>query len=373
MDIALNYFEWALLAPFYWTHLARRNHSDRTTNKYLQSLTETSLLSTFGEILRPLTQEAHHIQLIFDKFAVSGDRDETVWSGESFDHFVHAASGGVLGESSITQPLWRCFSRAAYFPLNPPQCASYSAEVDLDAFHRACALLVIQGIQLPGFDVYYGCQSPHKLQRKMPRIAGFIMSCMARCREGEESDDDDEDEKGDLEEEETTAGTEGDLTEKNVLDIVNFAQPSHYQQPFSDLAEVPGIPPRAFREAAERLASSARRYPNYVSIPPTLLRQDFYALLRSSMLVCLRDQRWRNGVTLPGSSDLISADVQLCRLNEDGSMADELASSLMDWIYPNSEEGSEGNISYSTFTSFCSDCVRPPHIPQALGFKLTEA
>lgn len=360
MDKALNYVAWGLIAPFYWTHLARRSLSDRSTNNYLDSLSETSLLSAFSQALRPLTRDSNHVDQIFEKFAAANDQhNKVMWNEDSFGHFIQAASGGALHES-LTKPLWCCFSRAAYFPLNPP-CARnlpWKTEVDLDAFRRAVALLAVQGIQLPGFDVHWtGGQIPHSLKKKIPTISRFIISCMASTDPGQteqESDDEDEKEKP---VEETSSVEEEDLTMNNVLDTVCATQPPAYLEPFGDLTNVPGVPRSAFREAAERLVLSAKTQPNYVPVHAAMQRQDFYALLRSSLMVCICDQRWRDGVSLARDLDQISADVQQCRLEDDGFMAEELATSLMGWCFPESE-GNGREISYASFNSFCNDCVR---------------
>lgn len=360
MDKALNYVAWGLIAPFYWTHLARRRLSDRSTNNYLDSLSETSLLSAFGQTLRPLTREVDHVRQIFDKFAIqNGDHNKAIWNEKSFSDFVEAATGGVLRGTS-SKLFWRCFSRAAYFPLNSPRARASSSEamVDSDAFRRACALLAFQGIQLPGFEMDWAGDRffSHDLRKKLPRISRFILSCLAsRDIDEVQQEADSEDEKEKLNEEAVRAGEE-DLTVENVLEIVSATQPPTYQRPFGDLINIPGVPQSAFRETAERLVLSAKSRPNYVPVHAVMQRSDLYTLLRASILVCVCDERWRDGFWLHRKSDQMSSDIQQCRLDDDSSMTEELATSLMEWHFPN-PEGNERDISYASFESFCKDSV----------------
>lgn len=111
MEKVASYIGGAVIAPFYWTHSARKAHATRTINEYLQNMTETSLLSGFGKSLESLlpSQDSEHVEQIFNKSMAK----DGVWNEESLSHFIEVATGGALED--LTSSLWQYFARAAYF------------------------------------------------------------------------------------------------------------------------------------------------------------------------------------------------------------------------------------------------------------------
>lgn len=353
-----------LLAPVVWpleqlaAYQVRKVHRkiaqiEQATKDHLQNISQDDLLVALSNALeKEIPQEAQsHADQVFDKFAIKDDKGLPGWNASCFERFVQVQYSDQDVSSSTISFLWHCFISAGFFPL--PQ-SQHNQILDQESFKRAYILLVLQGIQL------YGTKQKDTTNRrrddagddeKVPIIARFIYHCVARSRTNAS---------------ETERKKQDERILHNIQNSLHFTTPLNRDRdempnfPASDMY-IPGpvVDARLFRDCAERLYSD--RDSGLVDVEST----DFRCLIQTVLVVRVREERWRDGVTRPLIYDYFTqrtSDIQYARLDLSGEEIKE-ASRLADACMPYLLGTSEGSIPFEAIERLCSDSVNGIPMP----------
>ena len=336
-----------LLAPL--GVLIRRSKvasAERTTQRYLHNLNAASCLVDLHKALGPLLDSVDHVDQVFAEFATDST-GKSFWNRSNFATYVEARLPGNQTMSTCVLLLWRIFLSSASYPFSQPITAHIQVsspgepEIDLQAFRRAFALLVLRGVELLGAK-----QDGRPLSRKtrietsytdkVPRLTRIIFRCLSSPLP---------------EPAPQSQMTQEVLQLQDVKDAITFTQPITYDlYPYG-----PSIDDEQFEAAASRLLSMEdERSATQVSLG-MIAKADLKNLIKLLILLRPEDRRWRDGLFMHQAYQR-SADVQYARSNsapEEASQASDLASAF---VY-SQFHGDEDYIPWKKFEAWCSDCV----------------
>jgi hypothetical protein len=324
----------ALLTPLVIISEQRKNtRAESTTQEYLKALDPDRLLSSLDSALAYSLPGDRYQDQVFYKFATGAP---AVWNQDCFKRFLQAQYGNVDIMKATKPLLWHCFATAANFPF--PLSATYV--VDKPAFSRAFALLVFQGIQLLGTrrdGLQCGRTADGGFARKIPRIARFIYTCLARHFP-------------DLDGSQSNTESAQERILQNCHDCVYFAQPltdPSYKLVGKSTAD-------RFRDAAQRLVECGAGSDETFA-PHQVQSADLRGVLKMLLLVCVRNEVWKEGPTI--YSTLRSADTLYSHLDvTPGNLkqVSELLDPMMSHLF---EQSVEPGVSLEDFERCCKRCV----------------
>ena len=321
--------------------------AERTTQQYLQSVDSVSCLVDLNKALSPLLGGVDHVDQVFANFATTNDSGKSFWNRSSFARYIDARLPGDQIVTACVPLLWRIFFFSAFYPFSAPKTAHSQvsgfgeSEIDLEAFRRAFALLVMHG-----FELFGAKQDGRSLSRKrkietsytdkVPRLSRIIFGCLSFPLPDSAP--------------QFLAGQEV-LQLYDVKDTITFTQPITYDQyPYG-----PSVGDEQFEAAASRLLRvederSAARGSSRM-IPKT----DLKILIQLLLVLRPEDRRWRDGLSMHEAYQR-SADVQYSHLvpaPDDGSRAFDLASAFLTSQFKTGED----YVPWDIFESWCSNCV----------------
>ena len=321
--------------------------AERTTQQYLQSVNSASCLVDLNKALAPLLGGVDHVDQVFAYFATTNNSGKSFWNRSNFAKYIEARLPGNETVTACVPLLWRIIFSAASYPFPAPTTARTQvsrfgeSEIDLEAFRRAFALLVMHG-----FELFGAKQDGRSLSRKrkietsyidkVPRLSRIIFGCLSFPLPDSAP--------------QFLAGQEV-LQFQDVKDTIAFTQPITYDPyPYG-----PSIDDEQFEAAASRLLRvederSATRGSSRI-IPKT----DLKILIQLLLLLHPENRRWRDGLSMHEAYQR-SADVQYTHLvpaPEDGSRTFDLASAFLTSQFKTGED----YVPWDVFESWCSNCV----------------
>ena len=163
--------------------------TERTTQIYLHNVNAASCLVDLLKTLGPLLDGADHADQVFEKFATTDSSGKSSWNRSNFAKNTEARLPGIQPMSACILLLWRIFLFSVSYPFSPSITAhlqvstSGEPEINLEAFRRAFALLVLHG-----FELFGAKQDGRSLSRetkietsytnKVPRLTRIIFKCL---------------------------------------------------------------------------------------------------------------------------------------------------------------------------------------------------
>ena len=161
----------------------------RTTQRYLHKVNAASRSADLDQALGPLLDSIDHVDQIFANFATIGSSGKSFWNRNNFAKYVEARLPGIQTMNACVLVLWRISLSSAFYPFSPPIAAhikvssSGESEIDLQAYKRAFALLIMRG-----FELFGAKQDGRPLSRKpkietsyinkVPRLTRIIFRCL---------------------------------------------------------------------------------------------------------------------------------------------------------------------------------------------------
>lgn len=297
--------------------------AERTTQRYLHKVNAASILADLAKALGPLLDSIDHVDQVFAKFATIGSSGKIFWNRNNFAKYVEARLPGDQTMSACVLWLWRIFLSSASYPFSPPITAHTRVsrfgepEIDLQAFRRAFALLMMRG-----FELFGAKQDGRPLSRKakietsyidkVPRLTRIISRCLNSPLP---------------EPEPQSQATQEQLQLQDVKDTIAFTQPITYDPyPYG-----PSVDDEQFEAAASRLLRMEHERSATQRSSGMIAKADLKDLIQLLLLLRPEDIRWRDGLFMHEAYQR-SADVQYDRSNsalEEASQASDLASAFL--------------------------------------------
>ena len=326
--------------------------AERTTQRYLQNITSASCLVDLSTALGPLLDGADGVDTVFTKFATTDSRGKLYWNRSNFVKYIDARVPGNQTVTACLPLLWHIFISSASYPFSAPIAAHIQVselgepEIDLAAFRRAFALLVLRGYELLGAK-----QDGRSLSRqrkieksytdKVPRLARIIFRCLSFPLP---------------EPTPKRVATQEALQLQDVKDTLAFTQPITYDPyPYG-----PSVGDEQFEAASSRLLCmdderSAARGSSGISS-----KTDLRDLIQLLLLLRPEDRRWREGLFMQEAYQR-SADIQYVRSvpgPEEASRASDFAPTFVTSRFRVGED----HVTWDLFQAWCSDCVGTPRM-----------
>ena len=312
--------------------------AERTTQRYLQNITSASCLVDLNTALGPLLDGVNNVDKVFTKFATTDSRGRMFWNSSNFARYINATLPGHQEVTACLPLLWHILISSAFYPFSAPVAAhiqvSEEPEVDLEAFKRAFALLVLRGYELLGSKPD---GRPFSRQRKVetsytdkvPRLTRIIFSCLSFPLPKSAP---------------KFLATQEVLELQNVKDTIVFVQPITYDPyPYG-----PSIGDELFEAASSRLL---RMGEPSSTLPKAVLR----SLIQLLLLLHPADRRWREGLFMYEAYQR-SGDIQYAHFDpgpEEASRASDFISTFMTSRF----RGDEDYVTWDVFQAWCLDCV----------------
>ncbi|EAW13515.1 uncharacterized protein ACLA_055630 [Aspergillus clavatus NRRL 1] len=134
-----------------WRDILLISHSkasaERVTRRYLEDINSASCLIHLDKALDQLLDGIKDVEKIFSNYATTNPSGKRVWNRGSFARYINARLPENPAATTCVPLLWCTFSIGAYFPFSAP---SNEREIDVKAFRRAFAFIVLRGYELLG-------------------------------------------------------------------------------------------------------------------------------------------------------------------------------------------------------------------------------
>jgi len=241
--------------------------------------------------------------------------------------------------------LWRIFCSCAYYPFSALTAAhnrvpkSGEPEIDLEAFRRAFALLVLRGLELFGAKQNgrpFSRNFETSYTNKVPRLTRVIFRCLSVPSP----------ELAVL-----SQATQKMLQCQDVKDTIAFTQPITFDAyPYG-----PSVGDEYFEAAASRLLRAEDERFAGRGLSCILPEADLQRLIQLLLLLRPGNRRWRNGLSM-GEVYQRSGDIQYAHLLPapgEASRASDLASTFLNLQF----RSSENSVPWAVFKAWCWDCV----------------
>ena len=321
--------------------------AERTTQQYLQNVNSASCLVDLNKALGPLLDGVDHVDQIFAKFATTDSSGKSFWNRSNFAKFIDARLPGNQKVTACVPLLWRIFCFSAFYPFSAPTTPSVQVsrlgepEIDLEAFRRAFALLVMRG-----FELFGAKQDGRPLSRKrkietsyadkVPRLTRIIYRCLSVPLLG------------------SAPQSQAMLEVIQLQDVKNtiaFTQPITYDPyPYG-----PSVGDEQFEAAASRLQRMDDERSATRGLSRIMPKADLKSLIQLLLLLRPEDRRWRDGLFMHEAYQR-SADIQYAHsasAPEEVSQASDFAPAFVTSQF----RGSEDYVPLDLFETWCSDCV----------------
>jgi hypothetical protein len=323
-----------------------KESSERATRRYLGTVSSVTCMNNLDKALGQRLDNVDDVEKIFSKYATTNSSGIRVWNRDSFARHIKARLPEIPAVTTCVTLLWRIFYAGAYFPFLasttvPDQVSSHSnqPEVDLKAFKRAFAFLVLRGYELLGTRSD-GNPFPRTRERctdNVPRLARIIFKSLSTPSPQTVSQSDVPQES---------------LQLQDVKDTIAFTQPVISASIYRGL---PWVPDEEFEPAAHRLLLADHELSVVAKTSCVVSKAGLKSLVQLFLLQHIEDRRWRNG--LPWSSRYQrSGDIQFSHFipgPEEASRASQFASAFLVFQF----EGSEESVTWNEFKGWCSECV----------------
>ena len=321
--------------------------AERTTQRYLHNVNAASCSADLDKALDPLLGSIDHVDKVFAKFATVDSSGKSFWNRSNVATYVEARQPDNHTMSASVFLLWRVLLSSASYPFLPPIAAHTQVSslgeprIDLEAFRRAFALLVMRG-----FELFGAKQNGYPLSRKVkietsytdkvPRLTRIIFRCLSSPLP---------------ERAPQSQSTQEVLQVQDIRDTIAFTQPITYDQyPYG-----PSVGDKRFEAAASRLQRiEDERFATQIS-SGMIAKADLKNLIQLLLLLRPEDRRWKDGLFMHEAYQGC-ADVQYARSNsapEEASQASDLASAFVTSQFKDDED----HIPWNKFEAWCSDCV----------------
>lgn len=314
-------------------------YAERTTQQYLQNISDTSCLEDLDQALSPVLESVDNVNSIFAKFATQHSGGRAIWNERSFATYMDARLASNTELDTFVPLLWRILLSGAYYPFLAPHD---NPEVDLEAFRRAFAFLVMRGFELLGAkqngrELFGTVENSQNAKR--PRLSRIFFHCLSASSHSSSSE---------------SQASHKARRLQDIKDTIGFTQPITYDS----YPQGPTVGEEHFDSAASRLLDVETELPTAVQgSSRTLLKSDLQQLLQLLLRLRLGDKRWRHGVC-NGDISQRSGDVYYSHfvlgLQEALSTSD-LANSLMTSLFGDDGE----SVLWEGFSTWCSNCVSP--------------
>lgn len=133
-----------------WRDILLISHSasaERVTRRHLEDINSASCLIHLDKALDQLLDGIKDIEKIFSNYATTNPSGIRVWNRDSFARYINARLPENPAVTACVPLLWCTFSIGACFPFSAP---SNEPEIDVKAFRRAFAFIVLRGYELLG-------------------------------------------------------------------------------------------------------------------------------------------------------------------------------------------------------------------------------
>jgi hypothetical protein len=308
--------------------------AERKTKKYLLNVNSTSCLIDLSNALEFLLCGVDHIDKVFAEFSMTNSNGERFWDQDHFTRYVSARLPGDDAMVACIPLLWRIFVSSAFFPFSTPTTTLGEAEIDLQAFRRAFALLAMRGFELLGAK-QNGRPLVRKLETnyadKVPRLSRIIFRTLSQPS--------------------PESAPQEVHQFRDIKDTIEYTQPITYDSyPYG-----PKVDHEQFEVAASRLARVEDERSAIRGSSQILSKTDLGSLVQPLLLLAPQDRRWKDGLfineTYQRSGDIQC--VQMASSLEEAPTSTYLAPIFVTSQFANSEE----SVSWEVFETWCSDCV----------------
>lgn len=321
----------------------RSDKNEQKTLDYLQSSTRSSCLEALDAALSQLLKGVRHVNQVFSQHATVDSAGKLVWTRSSFDQRI----GQRLPPDTTTFAplLWHMFLSAAYYPFVPePIDCDDDATLDLTAFRRAFAFLVLNGRDLYGLkqDGSYikNCGErvqPIRLSHKVPRLARIIFRCLVTYSSASQNMEKSQD----------------DSRFQDIKDTLLFTQPLP-KRTFTPL--LPRDLATEYDAATNSLLGEENSHLAADLGPHLLQTQKLQNLLQLLLLLRPAKNVWRKPLTSRNSSTLRSSEVRYCdcetRSSEAARASDYASAVIRTQFGPETK-----HVPSKMLTEWCQTCV----------------
>ena len=320
--------------------------AERTTREYLHNVSLASCLVDLGNALDPLLNGVECVDKIFANFADTERSGEVYWNKSNFTSFIDARLLGNKLTPILTSLLWQIFCFAAHFPFSTFTFSqgqlsdSKDSEINLEAFRRAFALLILRGFELFGAKKD-GSQLSWKYVKtsyadNVPRLTRVIFGALSSLSQDPGN---------------WFSVVPEDLQVWNIWDAITFSQPLTYDPyPYG-----PSIPEELFVDAVTRVLYSQTTASKDLEPLSKVSRTDLRILIQLILLIRPDGRRWRAG-QFKGEKNQRSGDIQYAHLVsdvEETARASEFAAAIVTSQFC----GDEDFILWEAFKAWYADCV----------------
>lgn len=319
----------------------RADKNEQKTLDYLQSSTRSSCLKALDAALAQLLKGVKHVNRVFSQHATVDSSGKLVWQRSSFiRHIGQRLPPDITTHASL---LWHMFLTAAYYPFVPePIDCDDDATLDLTAFRRAFAFLVLNGWDLYGLkqDGSYikNCGErvqPIRLSPKVPRLARIIFRCLVTYSSASQ----------DMER------SQDDSRFQDIKDTLLFTQPL-----FKRTIEAPKDLTEEYDAATIRLLDEEHSRFSTDLAPDLLRAEHLQNLVQLFLLLRPGKNFWRKALTLRNTSTVRSSEARYCGFEagvDELAQASDCASAII-----RAQFGSEvKRVSLEMLTEWCQTCV----------------
>ncbi|PCG97667.1 Hypothetical protein PENO1_062170 [Penicillium occitanis (nom. inval.)] len=310
-----------------------KESSERATRRYLEDINSASCLSHLDKALDQLLHGIKDVQKVFSNYATTNPSGKRVWNRESFARYINARLPENPVVTTCVPLLWSTFCIGAYFPFSVP---SNEPEIDVKAFRRAFAFIVLRGYELLGAKSN-GQPSPRSSEKfytdKVPRLARIIFRSLSTPWPQSETQ------------------SQGSFQLQDIKDTITFTQPIIIEDMRFGRASVAD---EEFEAAAYRLLLADHKQLIAKGSSIAVSKADLQILIRLFLLQHAEDRRWRAGLSY---YDLYqrSGDIMFSHLiisPDEVSRASELASAFLAYQFP----GDDDYVTVEQFKACCSEC-----------------
>nr|POE60994.1 hypothetical protein CFP56_64703 [Quercus suber] len=348
-----------LLAP------SRKKFDDANSKltDYLQAVTAPAVLTGVDDVLSPLLESGViPVDQLFEQYAIRDADHDCFWQKTTFDRFAAEKFGDHEILTSYSSVLWHMFCGAANYPFAatasltsmPDSISEEDVRLDLQAFRRACALLVLRGWELfPSDDDRDGSRQYGPSERassdKVSQLARAIFKCMSVSISRPRSE----------------PSMEQDTWEVEIIrNTLIFVHPRRPEAPnIRGATFKPASFVEHFDSAAKRLLQDGDVQSDTTSTTASLIAMDdLRQIMHLLLLVRQGDKVWRTGRASQQTSDVCHAQLDLS--NVEITQASCLAANMLTRDFRSSAE----YVPLEQFTKWASENVRiPPRSYSTMG------
>lgn len=308
--------------------------SQQATRQYLEDINSASCLIHMDKALDQLLRGIKDVHKIFSNYATTNPSGKRVWNRDSFARYINARLPENPVVASCVPLLWCTFSIGAYFPFSAPP---NGLEIDVKAFRRAFAFIVLRGYELLGAK-----SNGQPLRRgieksytdKVPRLTRIIFRSLSTPW--------------------PQSGTQlqESLQLQDIKDTVAFTQPVIIEDMRFGRASVAD---EEFEAAAYRLQLADHKQLTVTGLSTAVSKADLQILIRLFLLQRAEDRHWRAGLfyydTYQRCGDIMFS--HLIFDPDEVSRASKLASAFLAYLFP----GSDDYVTWEQFKACCWEYV----------------